>query len=104
MVSFPRAEPQRRPVGLCGDPPHPSRAIARPMSPVKHVACPQCGVRVEWTPASKYRPFCSERCKLIDLGAWASESYRIPIAEPTESDDLTGPVGDKPAPPGRRGD
>jgi endogenous inhibitor of DNA gyrase (YacG/DUF329 family) len=35
-----------------------------------------------WAPESPYRPFCSERCKLIDLGAWASESYRIPVAEP----------------------
>jgi len=35
-----------------------------------------------WEPESPYRPFCSERCKLIDLGAWASESYRIPVAEP----------------------
>ena len=56
------------------------------MSPVKHVPCPQCGTRVEWTPASKFRPFCSERCKLIDLGAWASESYRIPLAEPDETE------------------
>jgi uncharacterized protein len=103
MVSFTRAEPQRRPVGLRGDPPHPSRAIARLMSPVKHVACPQCGVRVEWTPASKYRPFCSERCKLIDLGAWASESYRIPLAEPTEPEDLAEPDNGTPAPRDRRG-
>ncbi len=53
------------------------------MSPVKHVACPRCGgTPVVWAPESPYRPFCSERCKLIDLGAWASESYRIPVAEP----------------------
>jgi hypothetical protein len=56
------------------------------VSPVKHVTCPQCGARVEWAPASKFRPFCSERCKLIDLGAWASESYRIPLAEPDETE------------------
>ncbi|MDR2113454.1 MAG: DNA gyrase inhibitor YacG, partial [Candidatus Accumulibacter sp.] len=30
---------------------------------------------------NKYRPFCSERCKLIDLGAWASEAYRVPTRE-----------------------
>ena len=41
------------------------------------VACPRCGNPVEWTPASKYRPFCSERCKTLDLGAWANEEYRI---------------------------
>lgn len=41
------------------------------------VACPSCGARVEWTAASRYRPFCSERCKLFDLGAWATERYRV---------------------------
>jgi len=51
------------------------------------VACPQCGARVEWTLANSWRPFCSERCKLIDLGAWASESYRVPVAEPAAPDD-----------------
>ena len=46
------------------------------MQPV--VKCPTCGQPVEWSEASKFRPFCSERCKLIDLGNWASEDYRIP--------------------------
>jgi endogenous inhibitor of DNA gyrase (YacG/DUF329 family) len=32
---------------------------------------------VEWKESSKWRPFCSERCRLIDLGEWASESHRI---------------------------
>lgn len=41
-------------------------------------SCPHCGKTVPWTAASAFRPFCSERCKLIDLGAWASESHRIP--------------------------
>ncbi|HEY3564276.1 MAG TPA: DNA gyrase inhibitor YacG, partial [Casimicrobiaceae bacterium] len=40
---------------------------------VRTVKCPQCKADVPWTPASKWRPFCSERCKTIDLGAWASE-------------------------------
>ncbi|MDP2239524.1 MAG: DNA gyrase inhibitor YacG [Burkholderiales bacterium] len=48
---------------------------------MKFVSCPQCGTQVRWDPANPYRPFCSERCKLIDLGAWAEESYRIPVAE-----------------------
>ena len=48
--------------------------------PPRTVACPQCGTPVEWTPGSLYRPFCSERCRLIDLGAWASESYRVPVS------------------------
>ena len=45
------------------------------------VSCPQCGAPVTWTPASRFRPFCSERCRMIDLGAWASESYRVPVAD-----------------------
>jgi endogenous inhibitor of DNA gyrase (YacG/DUF329 family) len=45
------------------------------------VACPSCGKSVAWTAANAYRPFCSERCKLIDLGAWATERYRVPVVE-----------------------
>ena len=45
----------------------------------KIVNCPRCGMTAEWTPENVYRPFCSERCKLIDLGAWAAESYRVPV-------------------------
>jgi endogenous inhibitor of DNA gyrase (YacG/DUF329 family) len=48
--------------------------------------CPTCGKPIEWTPAAKWRPFCSERCKLIDFGAWANESYRIPAVERNEDD------------------
>ena len=49
------------------------------------LACPSCGKASTFTPANKWRPFCSERCKLTDLGAWASESYRVP-AKPGEDD------------------
>ncbi|MGD9943081.1 MAG: DNA gyrase inhibitor YacG [Burkholderiaceae bacterium] len=41
------------------------------------VDCPTCGKKVPFTPASRWRPFCSERCKTVDLGAWAAERYRI---------------------------
>ncbi len=41
------------------------------------VECPTCKAPVEWGEQSPYRPFCSERCKLIDLGAWASEEHAI---------------------------
>ena len=51
------------------------------------VECPQCHKKVEWNTANPYRPFCSDRCKKIDLGAWAEESYIIPGASP-EPDDL----------------
>ena len=49
---------------------------------VKTVRCPTCGKEVEWKPENRFRPFCSERCKQIDLGAWASEAYRVPTAPP----------------------
>ena len=41
------------------------------------VECPTCKAPVEWGEQSPYRTFCSERCKLIDLGAWASEEHAI---------------------------
>jgi len=44
------------------------------------VSCPTCRVRVVWD-QSPYRPFCSERCKLVDLGKWLNEEYRIPGAD-----------------------
>ncbi|MEY3263761.1 MAG: hypothetical protein RL717_1238, partial [Pseudomonadota bacterium] len=39
---------------------------------------------------NKYRPFCSDRCKQIDLGAWAEEKYVIPGALPVEDEDPEG--------------
>jgi endogenous inhibitor of DNA gyrase (YacG/DUF329 family) len=41
------------------------------------VCCPTCGKAVEWSEVSRWRPFCSERCRLIDLGEWMSEGHRI---------------------------
>lgn len=38
--------------------------------------CPRCKKPSAWTD-NPYRPFCSERCKMIDLGAWASEEYKL---------------------------
>ncbi|WP_158891377.1 MULTISPECIES: DNA gyrase inhibitor YacG [unclassified Pseudomonas] len=45
------------------------------------VDCPTCGAPVEWSEKSANRPFCSDRCKLIDLGAWAAEEHAIPDNE-----------------------
>jgi hypothetical protein len=42
------------------------------------VHCPTCDKRVVWSEQQRWRPFCSERCKLIDLGAWFDENNRIP--------------------------
>lgn len=58
-----------------------------PAKPVV-VACPTCSAAVSWTTENRWRPFCSERCKLIDLGQWASEKYRVP-AEEQESEDAS---------------
>ncbi|OFZ66376.1 MAG: DNA gyrase inhibitor YacG [Betaproteobacteria bacterium RBG_16_56_24] len=49
------------------------------------VTCPHCGKEHPWDTGNRFRPFCSERCKLIDLGKWASEDYRVELPE-TEQD------------------
>jgi endogenous inhibitor of DNA gyrase (YacG/DUF329 family) len=56
------------------------------------VGCPTCGAPLEWTPENAWRPFCSERCKMIDLGAWATERYRVPLVEEDDrpADDSPG--------------
>ena len=41
------------------------------------VKCPQCGKETEYG-GNEFRPFCSERCKLIDFGSWADEEYALP--------------------------
>lgn len=41
------------------------------------VKCPTCRRPVQWSPESRYRPFCSDRCRLVDLGAWLSEQNAI---------------------------
>ena len=46
-------------------------------NPIRYVKCPHCGTQVPWVKSQSYRPFCSKRCKLIDLGEWASETYSI---------------------------
>lgn len=47
---------------------------------VKSVNCPTCQKQVRWVTDNEYRPFCSERCKLIDFGGWATEKHSIPGA------------------------
>jgi endogenous inhibitor of DNA gyrase (YacG/DUF329 family) len=53
--------------------------------PPRIVACPACGKSAVYAASNRWRPFCSERCRISDLGAWATESYRIP-AKPGEED------------------
>jgi len=42
------------------------------------VTCPTCNKPVAWVPEQQFKPFCSQRCKLIDLGDWATEAHKIP--------------------------
>jgi endogenous inhibitor of DNA gyrase (YacG/DUF329 family) len=62
------------------------------------VACPNCGKRALWTPANAWRPFCSERCRLIDFGAWATERYRVPVTESNDQPEDAEP-GEPPTAP-----
>jgi len=52
----------------------------------KTLARPSCGRPVPWVPESKWRPFCNERCRLIDLGEWLGEEYRL--SESTEDNNV----------------
>jgi hypothetical protein len=46
---------------------------------MRTVSCPRCSAQAPYSPDNPWRPFCSERCRVIDLGAWASEAYRVPL-------------------------
>jgi uncharacterized protein len=52
------------------------------------ISCPTCGKKNTWTPNNAFKPFCSDRCKLIDLGAWASEKNKV-AGEPVDPEQLT---------------
>ena len=47
--------------------------------------CPRCGEMSQWED-NAFRPFCSERCKLIDLGAWANDEYRLPTHDAPQAE------------------
>ena len=44
----------------------------------RKIKCPQCGKLTEYKSTNSFRPFCSERCQLIDLGEWANEKFAVP--------------------------
>jgi endogenous inhibitor of DNA gyrase (YacG/DUF329 family) len=50
------------------------------------VPCPRCGAAAPFSPENRWRPFCSERCKIVDLGDWASERYRVPVQNEKDPD------------------
>lgn len=51
------------------------------------IICPTCGKPDTWQKTNPFRPFCSERCRLIDLGSWANEDYRIAGEESRKKED-----------------
>lgn len=58
-------------------------------SPIPRIInCPSCSKPVVWGPGAPFKPFCSDRCRLLDLGAWASEKYAIPAATPPDLDEF----------------
>lgn len=57
--------------------------------------CPHCGKEII-NPKQPYRPFCSDRCKLIDLGKWISEEYRVPASEAGGNDEKNPTTGKDP--------
>jgi endogenous inhibitor of DNA gyrase (YacG/DUF329 family) len=57
----------------------------------RQVRCPNCGQAAIYAPSNPWRPFCSARCRGADLGAWATEDYRVPAAPPSDPDE--GPPG-----------
>jgi endogenous inhibitor of DNA gyrase (YacG/DUF329 family) len=66
------------------------------------VDCPTCGRKAEFSPANRWRPFCSERCKTVDLGAWAAEAYRVagsPLEDAVSSDEDDAPSAARRRPP-----
>ncbi|HEV7165150.1 MAG TPA: DNA gyrase inhibitor YacG [Gammaproteobacteria bacterium] len=56
------------------------------MAEIETVPCPHCGKSVPWTPDSKWKPFCSDRCRLIDLGDWLMEHNALPAEDGSPSD------------------
>ncbi|HZM33256.1 MAG TPA: DNA gyrase inhibitor YacG [Burkholderiales bacterium] len=52
---------------------------------MRQIRCPRCGALSHYLVANRWRPFCSERCRTIDLGLWASERYRVPVEDDPSS-------------------
>lgn len=61
-------------------------------APSKAPTCPQCGQVIDASPANRYRPFCSKRCKLVDLGDWLDESNHIADPDGTVDPMAMGPT------------
>ena len=55
--------------------------------PLRTVPCPSCRGPSTYSNSNRWRPFCSERCRSVDLGAWASERFRVPAETPPDVND-----------------
>jgi endogenous inhibitor of DNA gyrase (YacG/DUF329 family) len=55
----------------------------------ENITCPHCGKKNTWSSENLARPFCSQRCKLIDLGEWAEEKYKIPLDPLSSENDIS---------------
>ena len=53
----------------------------------RQVPCPACKGPAVLSERNRWRPFCSERCRRLDLGAWANEEYRVASATPQDPDE-----------------
>lgn len=58
----------------------------------RKTSCPSCGKPSLYSPENTYRPFCSKRCKDLDLGAWANETYRVQAQPASDDVDPNAPV------------
>ena len=65
---------------------------------MKTPKCPICKTPTTLDRSNAHRPFCSERCKMIDLGAWATERYRVPAVE-DEDETVRADTGEPPSAP-----
>jgi uncharacterized protein len=58
----------------------------------REVPCPGCRRLCLYGAGNRWRPFCSQRCAGVDLGAWASEAFRVPAVEPADDDETPPPA------------
>ena len=66
-----------------------------PRTTPRTVNCPRCSSAVPWIAENRFKPFCSERCKMVDLGAWANEEYRVVAVEQEDEVEDGGEAGEK---------
>jgi endogenous inhibitor of DNA gyrase (YacG/DUF329 family) len=66
----------------------------------QRLRCPTCQRTIEWSDQFPFRPFCSDRCRLIDLGAWLSQSHAIP-GDPVDGSEQAPAAANEPPDPNR---